>query len=282
MAVRPYQIRRSLRAVVGPLLVAALLAGCSVARPAESIRLGVLQMNLCNSGMAKGCFTGRAVDRAAEVIRAERPDIVTLNEICAGDIDVLERAMTRVHDGIVVAAFQPARNGRTGEPYRCVNGEQYGVGVVAHVPAPYRGHTVHNGFYPAQDPADPEQRAWLCVEALGVSFTCTTHLAYTSADLALAQCAHLLDAAIPALHSRSRYQPTLVSGDLNLRHGGSPDVRSCVPAGYRHRHDGGVQQLIATPDVTIESTRSIGMNQTTDHAAFLVTLVTERQPDPAA
>ncbi|MEV6693617.1 endonuclease/exonuclease/phosphatase family protein [Micromonospora sp. NPDC051196] len=279
MAGRPHRVARPLLAV-SLLLVAAVLAGCTVARPAETTRLRVLQMNLCNSGMAKGCYTGRAVTRAAEVIRTETPDIVTLNEICFGDVDVLEQVMTQVHAGRVVAAFQPARNGRTGDPYRCVNGQQYGVGVLAHIPSPYRGHTVHHGFYPAQDPADPEQRAWLCLAATGVYYACTTHLAYTSAKLALAQCAHLLGVAIPQLQARSGYQPTVVSGDLNLRHGGSPDVRSCVPADYRHRHDGGVQQFMVTADSTVESVGSIGMNRTTDHAAFLVTLATRRQQDP--
>ncbi|WP_341720921.1 endonuclease/exonuclease/phosphatase family protein [Micromonospora sp. FIMYZ51] len=281
MAGRPYRVPRPPLAA-SLILVAALLAGCSVTRPAEPTRLRVLQMNLCNSGMAKGCYTGRSVDRAAEVIRAERPDVVTLNEICSGDVAALEQAMTQVHDGTVVAAFQPARNGRTGDPYRCVNGQQYGVGVLAHLAAPDRGHTVHNGFYPAQDPADPEQRAWLCVDATGAYFACTTHLAYTSSTLALAQCSHLLGVAIPQLHARARYQPTVVSGDLNLRHSGAPDVRSCVPADYRHRHDGGVQQFMATADITIESTRSISMAATTDHAAFLVTLTTSRPQDPAA
>ena len=238
-------------------------------------QLRVLQMNLCNSGMATGCYTGRPVARAAEVIRAEAPDVVTLNEICSGDVDALERVMSAVHVGTVVTAFQPARNGRTGSPYRCVNGQQYGVGILAHIPAPYRGHEVHRGIYPAQDPADPEQRAWLCVDATTVFHACTTHLAYTSSTLALAQCEHLLGTAIPELHERTRYQPTLVSGDLNLRRGGSPDVRSCVPTDYLHLHDGGVQQFMATADVTIRSSRSIGMGGTTDHAAFLVTVTVD-------
>ncbi|WP_433533298.1 endonuclease/exonuclease/phosphatase family protein [Micromonospora sp. CA-263727] len=272
MTGRPYRIPRPLVALVCLVSSAAVLAGCSVAAATGPTQLRVLQLNLCNSGMATGCYTGRAVARAAEVIRAETPDVVTLNEICSGDVDALERVMAEVHGGTVVSAFQPARNGRTGGPYHCVNGQQYGVGVLAHIPAPYRGHEVYRGIYPAQDPADPEQRAWLCVDATTVYFACTTHLAYTSSTLALAQCGHLLGTAIPELHARARYQPTVVSGDLNLRHGGSPDVRSCVPAGYLHLHDGGVQQFMATADVTIRSSRSIGMAGTTDHAGFLVTL----------
>ncbi|MBQ1023594.1 endonuclease/exonuclease/phosphatase family protein [Micromonospora sp. C95] len=261
--------------------VAALLAGCSVVAPVAPAPLRVLQLNLCNSGMATGCYTGRAVARAAEVIRAEAPDVVTLNEICSGDVDTLERVMREVHAGTVVAAFQPARNGRTGEPYRCVNGQQYGVGVLTHSAAPAEDHEVHAGIYPAQDPADPEQRAWLCVAAHTAFLACTTHLAYTSSTLALAQCAHLVGTAIPQLHAEARYRPTMVSGDLNLRHGGTPDVRSCVPADYRHRHDGGVQQFMATADLRIEATRSVSMERTTDHAAFLVTLTLPGPGEPA-
>ncbi|MBQ1049080.1 endonuclease/exonuclease/phosphatase family protein [Micromonospora sp. C51] len=268
-------------AAVALVSVAVLLAGCSVVAPVAPAPLRVLQLNLCNSGMATGCYTGRSVARAAEVIRAEAPDIVTLNEICSGDVDTLERVMTEVHDGTVVAAFQPARNGRTGEPYRCVNGQQYGVGVLTHIAAPAGDHEVHAGIYPAQDPADPEQRAWLCVEARTLFFACTTHLAYTSSTLALAQCAHLVGTAIPQLHADGRYRPTVVSGDLNLRQGGTPDVRSCVPEDYRHRHDGGVQQFMATADLRIEATRSVSMERTTDHAAFLVTLTLPGQGDPA-
>ncbi|MBX7267280.1 endonuclease/exonuclease/phosphatase family protein [Micromonospora sp. Llam7] len=282
MASRPSLVPRRLVAVVVCLIsVAGLLAGCSVSDAPGPTQLRVLQLNLCNSGMAKGCYTGRSVARAAEVIRSESPDVVTLNEICSGDVDLLEQAMRQAHDDAVVAAFQPARNGRTGEPYRCVNGEQYGVGVLAHIAAPYRGHEVHAGIYPAQDPADPEQRAWLCVDATDAYYACTTHLAYTSSTLALAQCGHLLGTAIPQLHARHRYQPTVVSGDLNLRHGGTPDVRSCVPADHLHLHDGGVQQFMATADVTIRDSRSISMDRTTDHAAFLVTLTIPGPGDPA-
>ena len=53
--------------------------------------MSVLQMNLCNSGWA-GCYTGRSVREAAAVIRAERPDVVTLNEICRDDLVAAGRA----------------------------------------------------------------------------------------------------------------------------------------------------------------------------------------------
>ena len=45
----------------------------------------MLQLNLCNSGIAS-CYTRRSVREAADVIRANRPDLVTLNEICRDDV----------------------------------------------------------------------------------------------------------------------------------------------------------------------------------------------------
>ncbi|MGN9777114.1 endonuclease/exonuclease/phosphatase family protein [Micromonospora sp. H33] len=262
-------------AVVFLLSVAALPAGSSVPGPASApIRL--LQMNLCNSGMA-GCYTGRSVTEASKVIRTEKPGLVALNEVCADDVDALERTMADVHaGGTVVGAFKAARNGRTGGPYRCLNGQPYGVGLLAHIPAPYRGHTVHSGIYPMQDATDPEERAWLCVDAAGALYACTTHLAYTSPVLALAQCGYLLGTAIPLMRLRDPQQPAVLSGDLNLRHGGSPDVRACVPSGYLHLHDGAVQQLMATGDFIVHSSRSVSMGGTTDHASFLVTLTVDR------
>ncbi|WP_240944276.1 endonuclease/exonuclease/phosphatase family protein [Micromonospora thermarum] len=264
-------------AVVCLLSVAALPAGSSGAGPAGSTRIRVLQMNLCNSGMA-GCYTGRSVTEASTVIRTEKPGLVALNEVCEGDVDALERTMADVHTGgTVVAAFKAARNRRTGGPYRCLNGQAYGVGLLAHIPAPYGGHTVHSGIYPMQDATDPEERAWLCVDATGALYACTTHLAYTSPVLALAQCAYLLGTAIPLVRLRDPHQPAVLSGDLNLRHGGSPDVRSCVPSDYLHIHDGAVQQLMATGGFTVHSSRSVGMGGTTDHASFLVTLTADRR-----
>ena len=59
------------------------LPGAVGGLPGPSLR--VLQLNLCDSGLA-GCYTGRAVRAAAEVVRGERPDVVTLNEVCRDDV----------------------------------------------------------------------------------------------------------------------------------------------------------------------------------------------------
>ncbi|MEV4481346.1 endonuclease/exonuclease/phosphatase family protein [Micromonospora coxensis] len=267
-------VRRVL-AVAWLVAAAALPAGPSVADAPGSTTLRVLQMNLCNSGRA-GCYTGRSVTEAVEVIRADAPGLVTLNEICQDDMAVLERAFAGVHrGGSVGSAFAVAGDRPSGDATRCRNGRPYGIGLLIRLPQPYRGHSVHRGMHPAQDLADPEQRAWLCVHVPHLVHACTTHLAATSGTVALAQCGHLLDTVVPTIRSGAGYAPTVVGGDLNLRHGGSPDVRACLPPGYRRVDDGGVQQILTTDDVAIGARRSVGMRGTTDHPGLLVTLTVD-------
>jgi hypothetical protein len=236
--------------------------------------LQILQMNLCDSGIAR-CFTGRSVAEAAGVIRADEPDVVTLNEVCRDDVDTLERSLRGVSGGVVVSAFKAAADRRTADAYRCLNGQPYGIGLLVHVQTAYRGYTTYSGIYPTQDSSDPEERAWLCLDAIGSFYACTTHLANTSPPIALAQCGYLLHTAIPAVRDRNdSYEPLVLGGDLNLRSNGPQDVRACVPSGYVRRGDGGVQYVLATIDVSLTSDRSIGMDGTTDHPGLLVALTT--------
>jgi endonuclease/exonuclease/phosphatase family metal-dependent hydrolase len=251
---------------------AALLTGSAAASKVTGNPLRVLQMNLCDSGLAR-CYTGRSVTEAAAVIRADAPDVVTLNEVCQGDVYALGQTMADLYRGAaVVRAFKPAPDRRTASVTRCRNGELYGIGVLAHIPARYRGYTTYSGTYPTQDIRDPEQRVWLCVHATAHFYACTTHLASTSSAIALAQCGYLLHTAIPAMRTRGGYEPTVLGGDLNLTYGGSADVRSCVPSGYPHKDDGAVQHVVATTDFTVRSTKLIGMDGTTDHPSLLVAL----------
>jgi endonuclease/exonuclease/phosphatase family metal-dependent hydrolase len=267
------RLRRSVAIVACLVCTAALLTGSRAA--GEDVTrhpLRVLQMNLCNSGIA-GCYTGRSVTAAAEVIRAQQPDVVTLNEVCEDDVSALGETLMGVYrDEAVVWAFEAARDRRTASTFQCRNGQPYGVGLLAHIPAPYLGYATYGGIYPTQDPDDPEERAWLCIYAVAAFYACTTHLAYTSRTVALAQCRYLLDSAIPAVRARDGYEPTVLGGDLNLRNGESPDVESCLPAGYLREDDGEVQQVVATTDFTVRSSRLIGMDETTDHPSLLVVL----------
>jgi endonuclease/exonuclease/phosphatase family metal-dependent hydrolase len=262
------------RGLPRPLAVAVLLAltvAFLTGAPADGRLAGtpsrVLQLNLCDSGIAS-CYTGRAVARAGAVIRADAPDLVTLNEICQEDLYPLDRALVAVHGGgAVVSAFKAAVDRRTGGDFRCRNGQPYGVGLLLHVPGPSTGYSTDGGVYPQQDTRDPEERVWLCVYATGDVYACVTHLASTSATVALAQCRYLLTTAIPAARRSGGYRPTVLGGDLNLT-----DPRSCVPPGYVRRGDGGVQQVVATDDFVVDAAGTVDMARTTDHPGLLVTL----------
>jgi hypothetical protein len=250
------------------------VAGSTAAAPLAPLR--VLQMNLCDSGIA-GCYTGRSVARAAAVIRAESPDLVTLNEICEDDVGVLERALADTTPGArVESAFAAAGDRRTGGAWRCVNGRPFGNGVLARRPSTAPRSSPTSGLYPVQDPGDPEERAWLCLAPTGDGVAvCTTHLADTSRAVARGQCAHLWGTVVPQVRSGAAL-PLVVGADLNL----GPAVRSCLPAGTGLADDGGVQTVAVTAELAVADRRTIDMHGTTDHPALLVTLAPRRERAP--
>ena len=257
----------------GAALCAAVLAGSTTGSAAVSARLRVLQLNLCNSGIAT-CYTGHSVASAAAVIGGVGPNLVTLNEVCREDVSDLEQVLAdAAGDGDVVSAFQPAGDRRTAAAFRCRNGQSYGIGLLARFPSLDHGYSIHAGIYPTQDTGDPEERAWLCLDTSEL-VACTTHLANTKATVALAQCRYLFDTAIPALPRRGRAEPTVLGADLNLKPHHLPDVRSCLPSGYVRTYDGGTQYIVGSRDLRVSSGTTIGMSKTTDHPGLLGTLST--------
>lgn len=260
---------RARRAAAAVLLAAACLAGCTAAAP-PAPALRVLQLNLCGSGIA-GCYTGRSTAEAAAVVRAERPDVLTLNEVCRDDVAALERALAdAVPEATVISAFQPARDARTGQPYRCRAGGDYGIGLVTGLPAV--PGSAAGGIHPDQDPQDPEQRAWLCLDTAAPPVTvCTTHPAYTVLEVAVAQCRHLFG---PVLAGRRERGPAaqVVGADLNLGPSDGAALRSCVPPGSVLADDGGRQHVVATPDLAVVDVRTPDLRGSTDHPGLLVGL----------
>lgn len=237
----------------------------------------VLQLNLCNSGRAD-CYSGRAVGTAAALIRRRRPDVVSLNEVCREDVDVLERAMSASVSGAAVAsAFEPARDRATRGPVRCRNGQDFGDGVLGVPPAADPGARSHGGIYPMQDPDDVEERVWVCLDLDHRLSACTTHLASTDPAVALAQCRHLLGSVPQAARRGAGGGPVVVAGDLNLAARRSPDPQSCLPRGYRRADDGGVQDVVVSPGVAIRSRSVIDLGGATDHPGLLVDLVLSRR-----
>ncbi|MFI5914708.1 endonuclease/exonuclease/phosphatase family protein [Dactylosporangium sp. NPDC051541] len=265
------------RVIRRTLAVLAFLAAAVIAAtpsPGEAARppLRVLQLNLCHSGFA-GCYSARAIDVAAAVMRGNRPDVVTLNEICADDVEALGTVLDSVFPGdTVVRAFRPAGDRRTGAPFACVNGKEYGIGLLARIAGGRRDTIVDGGLYPdddTQDMNDPEQRAWVCVHVSGAYQACTTHLANTVPGVAFKQCRYLFGVAIPALHERAGYVPTVAAGDFNLL----DRAQGCVPEpAYVRADDGAVQYVVATADHTVTSSAHLDLQQATDHPGLLVSL----------
>ena len=219
----------------------------------------VLQMNLCNSGWA-GCYTGRSVAEAASLIRAARPDVVTLNEVCRDDVDALGREL-----GAAIA-FQPAIDRRVGAPIRCRAGAPYGIGLLTRRPADRlpRGET-----YPIQDPGGPEGRAWLCSPAAGF-VACTTHLVSTNPLVALAQCRYFFTTVVSAFPG-----PVVVGGDFNLG-----NLSTCRSSTGAADSDGGLQHVAVFGVNSPHRSRVIDMAGTTDHPALLVSLRSTNVTNP--
>jgi endonuclease/exonuclease/phosphatase family metal-dependent hydrolase len=233
----------------------------------------VLQLNLCNSGIAKCYDGGKSVPEAATAIQNSAPDVVMLNEICRDDVAPLAATLAGVYSGsTVVSAFQAATDRRTNAPYKCKNGQDYGIGLLVHIPGTDAGHQVFGGIYASQDTGSAEERAWLCIQATGSFYACTTHLASTSGSIALSQCQDLMNHIVPSVRSAGGgYAPTVIGGDLNMKYRGSPDAQSCVPPGYFRKGDGDVQHIMATTDFAFSSSRTIGMSHT-DHDGWFVAL----------
>ncbi|MFD8498070.1 endonuclease/exonuclease/phosphatase family protein [Amycolatopsis sp. NPDC059657] len=247
------------------LIVLGLLASACTGATSVGAAITVLQLNICHGGTAV-CYRGDAVlVKAAEVISSSKPQVLSVNEACSGDIDRLRPAM-----GPARALFVAARN-LDGTPTLCRGGDQQ-YGNIIMVASRFAGTAQESGTYTAQYTAADgirEQRSWACLPAAELN-ACTTHLSSDNAPTALAQCQDLMSRA-------ARYpRPAIVVGDFNLKDQGSPGMRDCDPAGFSRRGDDSVQHVYASDDLTFGRTTAIDMTGTTDHPALLATLTPTR------
>ncbi len=249
-----------MRLITRLVTVVSLVLFCVAVAPAASAAttVKVLQLNICHSGVA-GCYTGDAVmTKAVSVISSTKPQVLSVNEACSGDVERLRAAMgaARVQ---FVAAQRP-----DGSAVTCQNGQQYGnVVMVAEALAGSSGVT---GRYTAQD-GSSELRVWACLPA-GALSACTTHLSARSGTTALAQCKELMNRAA----GYAAAGPVVVAGDMNLRYGGFPNVQDCNRSGFYRKGDGSVQHVFATTNLAFVSGTKIDMAGTTDHPGWLVTV----------
>jgi hypothetical protein len=243
-------------AVVTVLLASALTPFLSSATASTTIT--VLQLNLCHSGIAD-CYRGdAALRRAVEVIDAEHPRVLSVNEACAGDVDPLRAAM-----GPVAWRFVAAEH-TDGTPVTCRDGQPFGNIVM--LDASLAGGPAVAGSYTDQDDEN-EFRVWACLPA-GVLTACTTHLSSHSGSIAAAQCRELMS-RVAGFATRG---PVVVAGDFNLRKQGDPNVQDCNRSGFYRKGDGEVQHVFATDNLTFAGGTRIGMSGSTDHPGWLVTM----------
>jgi endonuclease/exonuclease/phosphatase family metal-dependent hydrolase len=209
-----------MKVVVGCLLVLAF-SGCGASSAVSANETYTLmQMNVCLSGLA-GCYDSAVVEEAVERIRAARPDAVTVNEACRGDIAAIAQR-TGYHVRFSRVIYR-------GERLACVSPGGRGLFGDAVLTEAAVVRTDNHDFA-AQ--AGIERRRWLCVTTRVEVDVCTAHLNTRSkVEVAgnEAQCAEL--AALLARRAR----PVIFGGDVNRRD-------SCAPDGAWTRTDSTADQ----------------------------------------
>lgn len=221
----------------------------------------LLQMNLCLSGLA-GCFRRVAypdvLDEATTRILQTRPDTVTLNEACRGDVaEIARRAGYRMRFSRVY--YNDA-------PLPCIDPGGRGLfGDAVLTRAPIAGSESQD--FAAQ--YGNETRRWLCVTTSAGLDVCTTHLSTRENSAAAAanaaQCAELVD----QLGRRAATATVAFGGDLN-RPG------PCVPVGMWTRTDSAAHQArgdqhVSGTSATLSAPRAVVIPaRHTDHDLLLV------------
>jgi endonuclease/exonuclease/phosphatase family metal-dependent hydrolase len=218
-----------------------------------------MQMNLCLSGLG-GCYARvkypAVVREAITRVRDARPDAVTFNEACSGDVALIAQR-TGYHLRFAKVIYN-------GKPLRCrqPGGRGFfGDAVLS------KASILSAASQPFEAQAGPERREWLCVSTrIGVD-VCTAHLAaYEPVEAAenKPQCGELR----AILARRAAARAVIFGGDVNRR-------SSCAPHGFWTRTDGsahqdpGSQQVYGTGAFRSPSARVVPAVHT-DHDVLLV------------
>jgi endonuclease/exonuclease/phosphatase family metal-dependent hydrolase len=235
-------------------------SGSSAARDAPAgSRFTLMQMNLCLSGLA-GCYGKVAypavVEEAVARIRDTRPDAVTLNEACRGDVVRVARR-TGYHLRFSRVIYR-------GERLRCVRPGGRGLfGDAVLTKAGIERADAHD----FKTQAGIERRRWLCVTTRVEVDVCTAHL-NTRSTIEVAgndaQCAEL-----GSLLARRASAGTVVfGGDVNRRDSCGPDglwTRTDASAGQAP----GLQHAYGSDTLRSPSAKVVPATHT-DHDILLV------------
>jgi hypothetical protein len=246
-------LHRSVRWSLGAgVLVLALGAGALLpGSAAAATSYSVLQINICNSGKAD-CYTGRATAQAGDLVKARKPSVVTVNEMCASDLGPI-RDKTGYSD---MNTFTQSGS------QTCKNGSAYGNALL--FPSGTSVGEPQRLTYNSQD-SQTELRTLICAPANGVT-VCVTHLSNHSAKSD--QATQMKD----VVGGYARQGPTVLGGDWNMAYGGNPNAQNYVPAGMFRKGDGSVQHIMASSaHFGFTSTRVMKLDWT-DHPGLQVYL----------
>jgi endonuclease/exonuclease/phosphatase family metal-dependent hydrolase len=259
-------LRRWGCAAVASLVLVVSVAGCSgpsgaatAASASTSSNYTLMQMNLCLSGLAD-CYRKvrypAVVEEAVARIRSARPDAVTFNEACSGDVALIARQTgyhprfsAVIYFGKLLPCVKPGARGLFGDAVLTRAGVR----------------TSENHAFHAQ--AGPEQRRWLCVSTRVGIEVCTAHLASPETDEVAAnqpQCVELRK----LLARRAAVGTVIFGGDVNRR-------TPCAPVGFWTRgdesahQDPGSQQVYGTAALRSPSVR-VAPAVHTDHDVLLL------------
>jgi endonuclease/exonuclease/phosphatase family metal-dependent hydrolase len=192
--------------------------------PAGSYTL--MQMNLCLSGLA-GCYGKVAypavVQEAVARVRQARPDAVTFNEACRGDLVRIARR-TGYHLRFSRVIYR-------GERLRCVRPGGRGLFGDAVLTEAAIERTDSQDF---EAQAGIERRRWLCVTTRIDVDVCTAHLNTRSTIEVAGNDAQCVEVAA-LLARRAAARTVIFGGDVNRR-------RSCAPTGVWTRTDRSAEQ----------------------------------------
>ncbi|MGH3939078.1 MAG: endonuclease/exonuclease/phosphatase family protein [Pseudonocardiaceae bacterium] len=235
----------------GLVCAGALTLGANILSPAAAAATSysVLQINICNSGHAD-CYTGRATTRAGDLIKARTPSVVTMNEMCAADLEPIREKTG--YTGVFTQSGSQT----------CANGSAYGNALL--FPAGSTITTPYRLTYNSQN-SHTEHRTLTCAQANGVT-ACVTHLSNLSAKTD--QAAKMKE----VVGDYARQGPTVLGGDWNMKYNGNPNAQDYVPAGMFRKGDGGVQHVMASNGhFGFTETRTMQLDWT-DHPALQVYL----------
>ncbi len=272
-AYKPAMRSRLLLLVLTAVFTVGAASSAAAARPASAgpPQLSLLQMNLCLSGLA-GCYPRTAypavVEEAIAKIQQTRPDAVTLNEACSGDVARIAAA-TGYDYRFSTVIYR-------GAPLPCRNPPERGVfGNAVLTRAPIASST--DAPYAAQLGA--EERRWLCVVTVDDTRVCTSHLsvAGTPEQRATndAQCEELRE----VLAAAPRSQPTVFGGDVNR-------IESCAPRGAWTARDEeaaqapGIQHVYGSRPGAVRPRDVVLPMAYSDHDALLVSALRPLQARP--